>query len=42
MMGWPQGWVTELSMSQANQLWIIGNGVVPQQAALVLAELLSP
>lgn len=35
MMGWPSGWVTNpvLGISRAHQLKIIGNGVVPAQAA---------
>lgn len=38
MMGWPAGWVTNTSrmISRPDQLWIIGNGVCPQQAAIAL------
>jgi DNA (cytosine-5)-methyltransferase 1 len=32
MMGLPPGWVTDIDISRANQLKILGNGVVPQQA----------
>lgn len=32
MMGLPSGWVTDLEISRAQQLKILGNGVVPQQA----------
>jgi DNA (cytosine-5)-methyltransferase 1 len=32
MMGLPRGWVTDLAISRAQQLKILGNGVVPQQA----------
>lgn len=37
-MGWPAGWVTNTSrmISRPDQLWIIGNGVCPQQAAIAL------
>lgn len=50
MMGWPEGWVTDLTnlttkrdpekLSRAATLKIIGNGVVPQQAAAALTQLL--
>ena len=32
MMGLPEGWVTDLDISRAQQLKMLGNGVVPQQA----------
>ena len=32
MMGLPTGWVTNLPLSRAQQLKMLGNGVVPQQA----------
>lgn len=32
MMGLPEGWVTDLELSRSQQLKILGNGVVPQQA----------
>jgi DNA (cytosine-5)-methyltransferase 1 len=32
MMGLPAGWVTNLDISRSQQLKILGNGVVPQQA----------
>ncbi|QBP31548.1 DNA methylase [Mycobacterium phage Cornucopia] len=42
MMGWPAGWVTQVpGISRNDQLRIIGNGVVPQQAAAALRWLLS-
>lgn len=43
MMGWPDGWVTDpaISISRNDQLRIIGNGVVPQQAIAALQWLLS-
>ena len=40
MMGLPIGWVTDLNLSRAQQLKMLGNGVVPQQAYHAL-ELLS-
>ena len=36
MMGLPEGWVTDLPLSRSQQLKILGNGVVPQQAYLAL------
>lgn len=39
MMGWPDGWVTDAGIPRADQLWIIGNGVCPQQAAAALEAL---
>lgn len=41
MMGWPAGWVTDIDISRNDQLRIIGNGVVPQQATAALRWLLS-
>jgi DNA (cytosine-5)-methyltransferase 1 len=32
MMGLPEGWVTDLPISRAQQFKLLGNGVVPQQA----------
>ena len=40
MMGLPGGWVTDLNLSRSQQLKILGNGVVPQQAYYAL-ELLN-
>lgn len=42
MMGWPEGHVTDpaIGISRNDQLRIIGNGVVPQQAAAALTMLL--
>jgi DNA (cytosine-5)-methyltransferase 1 len=36
MMGLPTGWVTDLQLSRAQQLKMLGNGVVPQQAYYAL------
>jgi DNA (cytosine-5)-methyltransferase 1 len=41
MMGWPQGWVTDIGISRNDQLRIIGNGVCPQQAHAALTYLLT-
>ena len=40
MMGLPGGWVTDLDLSRTQQLKMLGNGVVPQQAYYAL-ELLN-
>ena len=40
MMGLPDGWVTDLDLSRAQQLKMLGNGVVPQQAYYALQLLL--
>ena len=42
-MGLPPGWVTDfaIGISRNDQLKALGNGVVPQQAALALSLLLS-
>ena len=40
MMGLPEGWVTDLDISRSQQLKLLGNGVVPQQAYYAL-ELLN-
>ena len=39
-MGLPGGWVTGVPLSRNAQLKALGNGVVPQQAALALRLLL--
>lgn len=39
MMGLPEGWVTGHGLSAAQQLKMLGNGVVPQQAQLALKVL---
>jgi DNA (cytosine-5)-methyltransferase 1 len=36
MMGLDEGWVTGHDLSDAQELKMLGNGVVPQQAALAL------
>lgn len=40
MMGLPDGWVTDTGIPRNAQLKALGNGVVPQQAALALSILL--
>lgn len=40
MMGLPEGHVTDLDLSRERQLRMLGNGVVPQQAALAVSSLL--
>lgn len=40
MMGLPDGWVTDVGISRTAQLKILGNGVVPQQAAHAIDSLL--
>ena len=42
MMGWPAGWVTDddLGLTRTQQLKIIGNGVVPQQAYAAVGQLI--
>ena len=42
MMGLPQGWVTAHGLTTAQELRMLGNGVVPQQAALALSLLTGP
>ena len=39
MMGLPEGWVTDIP--HTHQLKALGNGIVPQQAALALRLLLA-
>jgi len=41
LMGWPEGWVTDpaIGISRSDQLRIIGNGVVPAQAAAAIRHL---
>jgi DNA (cytosine-5)-methyltransferase 1 len=41
MMGLPIGWVTETRLSRAQQLKMLGNGVVPQQAYYAIERLMS-
>lgn len=40
MMGLPDGHVTDLDLSRERQLRLLGNGVVPQQAALAVGTLI--
>ena len=42
LLGWPEGWVTdpEIGIARTGQLRLIGNGVVPQQAATAISMLL--
>lgn len=37
MVGMPEGWVTDSRLSRQDQLWIIGNSVVLQQAVAALS-----
>jgi len=41
MMGLPVGWITNVGLSRAQQLKILGNGVVPQQAEYAIELLTS-
>lgn len=41
MMGLPEGWVTGVDISRAQQLRALGNGVVPQQAEKAVGTLLA-
>ena len=42
MMGLPAGWVTDIDgVSRASQLQMLGNGVIPQQAAAALRIMLN-
>ena len=41
MMGWEAGWATDAGISRNDALKIIGNGVVPHQAAAAITWLLS-
>lgn len=42
MMGLPDGWVTDVpGISRADQLKMLGNGVVSQQAAAAITYLLA-
>lgn len=40
MMGLPKGWVTDSELSRTQQLKMLGNGVVPQQAYYALEQLM--
>jgi DNA (cytosine-5)-methyltransferase 1 len=39
MMGLPAGWVTDLPLTRAAQIRLLGNGVVPQQATVAFRAL---
>lgn len=39
MMGLPVGWVTDLDISRSQQLKLLGNGVIPQQAYYAIDKL---
>jgi DNA (cytosine-5)-methyltransferase 1 len=39
MMGLPTGWVTDCGLSRTQALRVLGNGVVPQQAAAAIGIL---
>ena len=41
MMGVPEGWITDIPISRNEQLKACGNGVVPQQAAAALGDMLA-
>ena len=41
MMGLPSGWVTDTGLSRPQQLKILGNGVVPQQAYAAIHRLVT-
>lgn len=42
MMGLPPGWVTDVpGLSRSAKIRAIGNGVVPQQAAMAITSLLN-
>jgi len=41
MMGLPVGWVTDLDISRSQQLKLLGNGVVPQQAYKAIKQLVA-
>lgn len=41
MMGVPEGWITDIPISRNEQLKAAGNGVVRQQAAAALADMLA-
>ena len=41
MMGLPAGWVTDLDISRSQQLKLLGNGVVPQQAYKAIKQLMA-
>jgi DNA (cytosine-5)-methyltransferase 1 len=40
MMGLPEGWVTDAGLSRTQQLKMLGNGVVPQQALFALSQIM--
>jgi DNA (cytosine-5)-methyltransferase 1 len=42
LMGVPSGWVTDLELPRTAALRVLGNGVVPQQAAAAIRALLCP
>lgn len=41
MMGMPAGWVTDLDLTRAQMLRLLGNSVVPQQAAHAVGVMLT-
>ena len=41
LMGLPAGWVTDVPISRTGQLRALGNGVVPQQAAYAITEIMN-
>jgi DNA (cytosine-5)-methyltransferase 1 len=40
LMGLPAGWLTDVPLPRVDQLRILGNGVVPHQAAFAVSMLL--
>lgn len=40
MMGVPEGWVTDMDLARTNQFRLLGNGVVPLQAAVAYSQLI--
>lgn len=41
-MGLPDGWVCDVGLSRRQALRVLGNGVVPLQAAAAVSELWNP
>ena len=40
MMGLPEGWVTDVGLPYTAEIRLLGNGVVPEQGAHALRQLL--
>jgi DNA (cytosine-5)-methyltransferase 1 len=41
MMGLPSGWVCDMGLSRTQELKMLGNGVIPHQAAVAYEWLLT-